>query len=224
MEGRPLTASQPTLAEQLLAQSTLENQQISAEAQATMREAARELRDSGITDNSLMVGDKAPDFELTNATGESVRLSEQLAAGPVVLSFFRGGWCPYCQLELRAWQRALPSLKDLGANLLAISPQTPARSQADLNALNLGFELLYDQENMVARRYGLASVLPRELRDVYRQLGYEVAAASGEDSYELPIPATFVVDSDRTIRFAHVDTDYCRRAEPDDVLASLRND
>lgn len=186
-----------------------------------MRKKARELADSDILPRSHKAGEAAPDFILPNVRGTETGLTTQLARGPVVLSFYRGGWCPYCNLELRALQASLPEFRARGASLLAVSPQTPDNSLSTAQKNELAFEVLSDRGNLVARRYGLVFQVPEELRPIYAQFGIDLPASNGEASFELPVPATFVIDRKGIIQFAFVDTDYRRRAEPASLLAAL---
>ena len=166
-------------------------------------------------------GDAAPDFTLPDATGKPVHLADLLASGPVVLAFYRGGWCPYCTLELRALQAALPEIESAGARLVAVSPQTPDASLSTAEKDSLSFDVLSDAGGDVADRYGLRWTLPDDLRAVYGQFGLDLETANGDDTFTLPVPATYVVATDGTIRFAVADPDYTTRAEPADVVAAL---
>jgi peroxiredoxin len=181
--------------------------------------AAAALEASGIADRVLREGDSAPDFELPDARGGVVRLSDLLAAGPVILSFYRGQWCPFCNLELRALQRALDEVTTAGATLVAVSPNTPETSLSTVERLGLRFPVLSDHDNLVARSYNLVYEMTPENIEMYLQQGRNVAAMNGTDKWELPIPATYVIDRNRTIRFAFVDLNHRRRAEPSEVAA-----
>lgn len=189
---------------------------------ATMDAATDALAQAGRAEQAIGVGATAPDFVLPDATGAEVRLSERLASGPVVLSFYRGGWCPYCNLELRALQAALGSFERCGAALVAVSPQAPDSSLTTVEKHDLEFPVLSDVGNVVARDYGLVFEVPPDLLEAYDRFGIDLEAANGDESHELPIPATYVIDQDRTVRFAFVDADYTRRADPADVLDALR--
>ena len=171
---------------------------------------------------SLGVGDTAPEFALPDATGRTVRLSDLLASGPVVLTFYRGSWCPYCNTELRSLQAALPEVEAARARLVAVSPQTPDSSLAIVDRQALTFPVLSDAGNRVAREFGLVFRVDAGVRDKYRAAGIDLAASNGDDSWELPVPATYVVAPDRTITYAFVEADYSRRAAPADVVAALR--
>lgn len=180
-----------------------------------------ELRTSFARDKAIGVNDRAPDFDLPDALGRSVVLNDLLRSGPVVIAFYRGGWCPYCSLQLRAYQAMLPQITAAGARLVAISPQLPDGSlgTADVNALT--FDVLSDVGNDTARRYGLVFTLPEALRDAPRAGGKALPTINGDDSWELPVPATYVVAPDGRVTLAHVDVDYRNRLAPEAILASL---
>ena len=210
------------VAQQLQQQREKSAQKFPAEVRRVMKQKTEELARSGLVEKSLKVGDQAPDFELPNATGKTVRLSDLLQHGPVVVAFYRGGWCPYCNLELRALQKSLAEIEKLGAQLVAISPQTPDSSLSTQQKNELQFQVLSDKHNAVARQFGLVFTLPEEIRTIYKGFGHDLAARNGDDSFELPFPATYVIGQDRIIRFAFVNADYTKRAEPADILAVLR--
>lgn len=175
-----------------------------------------------IIDNAIKAGDTAPDFSLKNVTGESIRLSEQLKKGPVVLSFYRGGWCPYCNLELRALQTILPQIHTLGASLLAVSPQTPDESLSTAQKNALSFAVLSDTQSDVALSYGIAFDLANELRPIYTQFNHALPTMNGDQSWQLPIPATYVIAQDGKVAMAFLDVDYRNRLEPSEVLKVLK--
>ncbi len=194
---------------------------IPVEKLVVMDGATDALRASGLAESSLAVGAHAPDFTLPDSTGEHVSLSSLLSRGPVVLAFYRGGWCPYCSTELRAYQARLAEISSLGATLVAVSPQTPDNSLSTQEKLELAFPVLSDTGNVVARSYGLVFSLPEELREIYAGFGLDLPAANGDDSFELPLPATYVIDTEGAVVWRYVDADYTKRAEPDDVIAAL---
>lgn len=196
--------------------------QIPPDSVATLRDTTEDLAKSGIAERSLKVGDKVPDFTLPDAKGGTTKLSDLLKQGPVVISFYRGTWCPYCNLQLRAYQRRLPDLRALGASLVAVSPQTPDNSLSMAEKNQLEFDVLSDVGNAVARQFGLVFSLAEELRPIYEGMGIKLPNYNGDESYELPIPGTFVIGQDGTIRLAHVDADYTHRLEPAAIIASLR--
>ncbi len=195
---------------------------LTADVQQTVGEVFERLLNSNITDQAKSIGDIAPDFALPNVSGGQTRLSELLANGPVVISFYRGGWCPFCNLEFKALHDKLPEIKALGATLVGISPETLAVSKQTVLDHQLEFEVLSDEANHVARDYGLVMVVDEAIRPHYEQWGIDIPAANGDDTFELPVPATYVIDRDGVIRAAHVDKDYTRRMEPADIITALK--
>jgi peroxiredoxin len=192
------------------------------EIRDAMTRADMKLASSAIAEDAIEVGDQAPDFRLPDARGGYVRLRNLLAKGPVVLSFYRGGWCPYCNLELRALQRALPEIKELSAQLVAISPQTPDGSLSTAEKNELAFSVLSDIGSATAKAYGIAFDLAEELRPIFTRFGHALPDKNGGESWVLPIPATYVVDMDGTVVLAFVDVDYRNRLEPTEILAALQ--
>jgi peroxiredoxin len=181
--------------------------------------AAVALEASGISTRALGVGDAAPDFELPDATGRVVRLKDLRAAGPVIVSFYRGQWCPFCNLELRALQRALADLEAAGATLVAISPNRPDVTADTVEELGLEYPVLSDHDNQVARMFNLVYEMTPENIEEYREIARDIGSLNGTGKWELPVPATYVVDGGGTIRFAFVDLNHRRRAEPSEVAA-----
>jgi peroxiredoxin len=194
------------------------------DVQQAMQQAAEALEQSGISDHSLKAGDTVPNFMLPDAHGDCVSFVDTLEHGPVVLSFYRGGWCPYCNLELQALQQALPQIKELGAQLMAISPELPDQTLSTAEKHALAFTVLSDQGNRVARAFGIVVTLPEALRSIYTKFGIDLPAWNGDDSFELPMPATYVIGRNGIVRDAFVNTDYTQRMEPERILDILRND
>lgn len=189
---------------------------------ATLMADTQKLVQSGLAEQSLKVGDQAPAFVLPNAVGKPVASADLLKKGPLVISFYRGAWCPYCNLELHALQDALPQIKALGAELVAISPNTPDKSLTSIEKHALIYEVLTDAHNHVARQYGLVFTLSEHVRPLYQQMGFDIPVYNGDESWELPFPATYVVDQNGRIVFHFVTADYTKRAEPTDVIAALQ--
>ena len=173
-------------------------------------------------DTALDRGTMAPRFKLPALDGSRLSLSEQLHSGPVVLLFFRGGWCPFCRLQLDAMNQALPRITQAGATLLAITPEKPESTRRTLENLPLDFPILHDQDADVARQFGLIFTLNAKLQALQSALGTPLNEANGTDTQELPVPAVFVVDPGGRVAWRHVDRDYrLKRAEPADILKAL---
>ncbi|MEP5765449.1 MAG: peroxiredoxin-like family protein [Halieaceae bacterium] len=192
-----------------------------ADVRAIFERATQRLVDSGIAEQAVTVGDHFPAFSLPNAGGIAIDSEDLLAQGPLIISFYRGGWCPYCSLELRAYQQLLPRIKELGANLVAISPQLPDESLTMAAKSGLAFEVLTDTGNSLADHLGLAFDLPEAIVDLYRSMGFDLERINGVMRWSLPIPATYVVDSSSKIVAAHINADYSLRMEPSDALRAL---
>ncbi|MBN8872062.1 MAG: AhpC/TSA family protein [Rhodospirillales bacterium] len=188
-----------------------------------MHRATAELVASGAACRALKAGDKAPVFTLNDPDGRPVSSAELLAKGPLVVSFYRGVWCPYCNMELQALQAALPAFQNLGANLIAISPQTAANSRKSVRQNQLGFPILSDPHGEVAAAFGLRFALPDYLVDLYKRLKNDLPAFNGDPSWTLPMPGRYVIAQDGSILYAEVNPDYTRRPEPEDMLPALRH-
>ena len=189
---------------------------------ATMQRATAELIVSGAATRALKAGDKAPAFTLNDPEGKPISSAELLSNGPLVLSFYRGVWCPYCNMELQALQGALPEFQKLGASLVAISPQTAANSRKSVRQNDLSFPILSDTHNDVAAAFGLRFELPDYLVALYKSLKNDLPAFNGDPSWTLPMPARYVIGQDGTVLYAEVNPDYTRRPEPEDMLPALR--
>lgn len=210
-----------SLESELRGQRARSLQRLGEERSAVMARATAALAGEIAKGPRLGIGDPAPDFSLPDAHGTGVSLGAGLAQGPVVLAFYRGAWCPYCNIQLRALQAALPEMQALGASLIAISPQAPDESLANVEKQQLAFDVLSDRGCAVAGAYGVAFALAEELRPIYGSLGIALPEKNAADDWRLPIPATFVIDADGRVAFADVDADYRNRAEPDAILATL---
>lgn len=182
-----------------------------------------ELRASFALGEAVRTGDKAPDFSLPDVGGNPVSLSDLLLRGSVVVTFYRGGWCPYCNIQLRAYQTILPEMGALGARLVAISPQLPDGSLSTAQTNALTFDVLSDVGDAVARRYGLVYALPEDLRDALRSNNKALPVINGDGSWELPLPATYVIGPDGHIALASIEVDYRKRLEPDAILAAMKS-
>jgi peroxiredoxin len=167
-------------------------------------------------------GDAAPDITLPNVRGEPVTLSKLLARGPVVLTFYRGGWCPYCNMQLRAYQRALPEIRALGATLVAVSPEAPDKSLSTAEKNALEFEVLSDVKGEAGRAYRLFFDLSEELKALYAAGGNDLARVNADGEWHLPMPATYVIGANGRVALAYVDPEYRNRLEPAEIVAALR--
>lgn len=195
---------------------------VPAEIREAMARADNVLLRSGIVEGALKSGDIAPDFALPGVDGHKFSLQDLLKSGPVVVSFYRGGWCPYCNLELRALQAVLPQIASLGGHLVAISPQSPDRSLTTAEKNELAFPVLSDDGSAVAMAFGIAFDLAEELRPIYTRLNHPLPVMNGNDSWVLPIPATYVIGQDGKIALSYVEVNYRTRLEPAMVIETLR--
>ena len=176
---------------------------------------------SGIVSSAKQVGDLAPNFTLKNGLGNDVSLKDQLRNGPVILTWYRGGWCPYCNLALRYLQGSLSEFEALGANMIALTPELPDNSLSTVEKNHLDFEVLTDIDSEVAREYGLVFKLIPEVADIYQE-AFDLAGYNGNDHAELPLAATYLIDQEGVIRWAFLDADYRNRAEPSDIIQALK--
>lgn len=187
-----------------------------------MHRATDELIASGAAEKALKVGAKAPAFTLDDPDGVPVSSAELLAQGPLIVTFYRGVWCPYCNMDLQAIEAILPELQKRGARLVAISPQTAPNSRRSQRENKLSFPILSDPRNDVAASFGLRFTLPDYLQDLYKTVfKNDLAVVNGEPSWTLPMPARFVIAQDGTILYAEVAPDYTRRPDPDSLLPIL---
>ena len=211
-----MTTTQPPLAAALaeIAAAT------PASLAATFDAANRDLTASGIAPG-LDVGEQAPEFALPDQLGCVVSLREQLAHGPVVLVFYRGEWCPYCNLTLRALQAELDAIHANGAKLIAVSPQAPDRALTLAEKHELEFSVLSDATQVTIAAYGLRYIVPAALEDLYLEFGNDLREQNADGSWNLPVPATFVIDRAGTIRARFVEMDFTKRMEPADVVSAL---
>jgi len=180
------------------------------------------LLDEGIPSDAVSVGDKLASFTLSDATGSPTTLDQLVQEGPTVIVFYRGGWCPYCNLALRTYQRELlPELARFGARLVAISPQTPDQSLSTVEKAELEFTVLSDPGSRIAKRVGIVFQQADDVLEVQRELGLDLAAVNAEGSTELPRPTVLIVDQDRVVRFVDVQPDYTARTEVAVILTAL---
>lgn len=195
---------------------------VTPDVTAVLERATAELIRSGIAERALGAGARIPAFVLPDAAGNPVDIVAQLARGPLVLTFYRGAWCPYCQLELAALQEAAPEFAALGATLIAISPNLPANARRTARTLGFTFPVLVDHGNAIAHQFGLVWQLPDDVRAVYRGFGVDLPQINGDDAWELPMPARYVIGTDGVIAHATVTPDYTNRPDPRETIAELK--
>jgi peroxiredoxin len=187
--------------------------------QEIMLKATDKLKETKLSKNTPKLGDIAKSFILKNAMNTLVSIDEQLKKNDfIVINFYRGQWCPYCNLELKALQSINDKLKILNTKLIAISPQTPDASLSTKEKNELDFEVLSDSNNLIAKDYGLVFSLAEELRQIYKGFGIDIKGLNNEDSYNLPMPATFVINKNKEILYTFVDEDYTKRCDPQTIL------
>jgi len=180
-----------------------------------------ELFAGGVEQRILPVGAKAPEFALPDFSGRTVRSSDLLALGPLVINFFRGRWCPYCITELEAWRDLYPALRERGALVVGISPQTQRQSDFTAGQHSIPFPLLTDAACRVSEKFGLVWTLPEYLRRYYLGILVNIPFINGDDGWKLPLPATYVLGPDGTVLYAEAHADFRVRPEPEDVLRVL---
>jgi peroxiredoxin len=194
------------------------------EISRTMERHIEELRTNGALDNVLKRGDPAPQFTLESANGMTVSSTELLRRGPLVVSFYRGKWCPYCNAEVDALVQAYPEIKALGAELVVLSPELAQYSEAMSGEHKVPFEILVDRHNAVAEEFGVGYVFPEYLRELYGNvLGIKLEKFNGDETYRLPIPSRFIIDQEGVVRHAYADPDYRFRAEPSETIDALQD-
>jgi peroxiredoxin len=211
-----------TLREQLEAREAQGSEKVTPEIKAEFAKGIEAVKAAQIVEGAKQVGDAAPEFTLKNAVGEKVALSEQLKSGPVVLTWYRGGWCPYCNIALAAMQEKLPAIKAAGATLIALTPELPDKTLSTKEKNGLQFEVLTDLNHQVAEAYGLVFKLTPEVEKRYGQF-FDLAEFNGQaaGTDTLPLAATYIIGRDGEIEWAFLHHDYHMRAEPADIVTFL---
>jgi peroxiredoxin len=194
---------------------------VQPERLAVGERAVAELFSSGIEDRILPVGAQAPSFALKDSSGKLVRSEDLLALGPLVVKFFRGRWCPYCVTELETWRDLNERIRERGALMAAISPQTERQSDFMTGQHGLPFPVLFDVDNRVAEQFGLVYTVPDYHRVYFRSIMVNIPFVNGDETWRLPLPATYVIDRNGRVAFAEAHADFRVRPEPDDALAAL---
>ncbi|MCU1633650.1 MAG: peroxiredoxin [Micrococcaceae bacterium] len=198
--------------------------QIGPDLAGTFTREQADLRSAGAPAAVVSVGDVLPDAKLLTAAGDAIQLSAVRAGGPAVIVFYRGGWCPYCNITLRAYQRELlPTLLEQGIKLLAVSPQHSEGSEATAQGAELGFDVLSDPANVLARALGIVTEPSADARLAHTRLGFEVSDSNADGTAAIPYPAVLIVDAAGTVRFVDVHADYTKRTEVAQIVAALRS-
>ncbi|KHM46573.1 MULTISPECIES: peroxiredoxin-like family protein [Pseudoalteromonas] len=213
-----------SLKAQIDAYNVQKDAKLPADVLALMNTTNEELIAQHIKDNALQIGQKVENFSLANHNGENIELADLLKKGPVIISFYRGGWCPYCNLELKALNDYLPQFKTQSAQLVAISPQLPDETLSTAQKNDLEFDVLCDVSNKVAEQFGLLFTLDERIQALYTQFGIDFEHYYGDKSFKLPLPATYVINQEGVITYAFLSEDYTLRAEPIDVMTALESE
>ena len=206
---------------QYMEKSKEEKSPFSSSDMAVMEKAGKDLA-SSMPVPGIKVGEKAPDFVLNNALGKAVSLKDKLKQGPVILVFYRGAWCPFCNMHLHVLQDSLPEFKKYGAQLITITPQTPDKSVEQFKEKGYPFEVLSDLDSKVMKAYKLYFELPAELVEFYKNHGLDIEAFNGKGRNVLPVPGSFVIDTTGIVRAMFADTDYKKRMEPSAIIDALK--
>lgn len=180
------------------------------------------LINKGLAESALNKGDNFPSFSLPNAENNSLVFNDLIKNDPLVISFYRGAWCPYCNLELNALQQRQAEIINAGGQLIAISPQVPDKSSDQISKSQLTFEVLSDAGNKLAKQCGLVFTLPESLRPIYEAWQLDIPGHNADDTFELPMPATYIIGTDGIVHYAFVDMDYTKRLEPDIIIEQLK--
>jgi len=213
-----------SLKAQIDAYNVQKDAKLPADVLALMNTTNEELIAQHIKNNALQIGQKVENFSLANHNGENIELADLLKKGPVIISFYRGGWCPYCNLELKALNDYLPQFKTQSAQLVAISPQLPDETLSTAQKNDLEFDVLCDVSNKVAEQFGLLFTLDERIQALYTQFGIDFEHYYGDKSFKLPLPATYVINQEGVITYAFLSEDYTLRAEPIDVMTALESE
>ncbi|PRX57682.1 peroxiredoxin-like family protein [Flagellimonas meridianipacifica] len=212
-----------TLTEELTQKRENSARVIPQDKYEVMKRSTKELLDAEISKKAIQTGDILPDFILPDENQKEVTLGEMLQDDYLIISFYRGGWCPYCNMELRALQQFSEDFKNHGANLVAISPETPDNSLTTSEKNELQFKILSDIDNQYAKQLNLAFQMPENLREVYHSFGLHVDEHNGNNDYELPMPATYVIDKNKNVIYDFVPEDYTQRLDPKEILRFLQS-
>jgi peroxiredoxin len=197
-------------------------EQAPQKVQNEMQKAYEELSRKKVGSDSLSINDTFPDFELINQNNSKVTLDELLKeSNYLLITFYRGGWCPYCNLELRALQEKLPELNVLGTNLVAITPERPDQSLSTAEKNELNFSVLSDINSELSSKIGISFELPENLKPIYYKFGIDIPKHNGDNNFTLPVPATYLIDKKKNVLLSFKDVDYTVRLNPEDIINQL---
>lgn len=218
----PSVAREVPLSDQLGTVRLRQKKKMPKAQMATIEKSTADLQKQGVGSAAPKKGDTVPDFTLPKTGGGNVQLSELLKKGPVVITFYRGSWCPYCMVQLSDYQKHLKEIEKAGAQLVAITPEELPRSEKLAKDRGFAFSIAWDKSNAYAKQLNIVYALPTEVKQLHEDLGIDLKASQGNDQWQLPVPATFVVDKDRKVIFAYVDVDYTKRAETRDLIDAIK--
>ncbi len=215
----PRSSCAETLREQL--QAKKKSGKADPKSAATMDNAIKKIRKTKILERAKKIGDRFPSFELKNSTGALVSLDKLLESGPVIVTFYRGAWCPYCNIQLMEYQKHLADWEKKDAKLVALSPELPELSKGFSEKRGLTFDLLFDKNNEFATQVGIVFGIENDLKQVYEKFGIDLAKSQGNSAWQLPVAATYVIGKDHKVKYAFIDPDYKNRAEPMEIDTAL---
>ncbi|QDT01981.1 Putative peroxiredoxin bcp [Rubripirellula lacrimiformis] len=210
-----------TMSQQLAEKAAQSINRMPADRLAAAKKGVEMVRATGIEESAKQVGDAAVDGQLKDWKGNTITLSELWNEGPIVLMWYRGGWCPYCNIQLRAMQQNLDKIENAGAKLVILTPELPEKAKQTAEANDLNIVALHDKNNELAKKYGIVFDLPSTIAPMYRDSG-RLKTYNGNDDLQLPLSATYVVDKSGKITYAFLDADYKKRAEPAEVIAAVK--
>ena len=186
---------------------------------AVLTKTITRLRRSGLSSQCLQVGETVPDFEFIDEDNAAISFYQVLEKGPVVINFFRGYWCPYCKTEIEAYENIQPELERIGCHYFAVSPQKPETATGS----PANYQVIYDKDNRIAKQFGIVYALEQQEKDLFSSWGLRLDQVHGNDLWELPVPATFLICKDRTIGYEFVDVDFRARCCPDQLIEEIRH-
>ena len=219
--AKTVAAETGTLAADLAEQTKKSAKKLPENLRKLFNDGIETVRGSGVEKSAKQVGDQAIDGELTGWDGSEVKLSELWEEGPIVLMWYRGGWCPYCNIQLRAMQESLDEIEGAGARLVLLTPELPAKAKETAKANKMDIVALYDEDNQMADEYGIMYDLPETIVPMYRDK-IKLSEYNGNDKMQLPLAATYVIDKSGEITYAFLDVDYKNRAEPAKIVEAVK--